>query len=365
MIKLEHLKKEYPSGTILKDVSVTIHKGDVISIIGPSGSGKSTLIRCINMLEPPTEGNILIDGKRITNKKSGINKIRRKMGMVFQSFNLFGHMTVIENVMAAPRHILKQSKQQAYSKAMELLETVGLADKALSYPDQLSGGQKQRVAIARTLAMEPEIILFDEPTSALDPTMIGEVQAVIKSLAAKGLTLLIVTHEMRFAKEIANRVFYMDEGGIYEEGTPEEIFDHPQKERTVRFIRHLKVLEKTITSKTFDFLGFNTELEAFGRKHQIPPKGIARAQAAFEELCMQVLLPRLADTFKLNVAVEYSAQKETVNMQLKYTGDIFSPFDSDNTLSLMLLKGITERIQHSPVNDGEYTNVVTVDIKEK
>ena len=251
MIKISHLQKKYPNVTPLGDVNVEIHKGDVISIIGPSGTGKSTLIRCINMLETPTAGEIWVDGECITDKKCNINKIRQKMGMVFQSFNLFNHMNIIENIMAAPMDLLKKPKQEAYDKGMELLRTVGLADKAFNYPDELSGGQKQRVAIARALAMEPEIILLDEPTSALDPTMVGEVQAVIKDLAKRGLTLMIVTHEMRFAREIANRVFYMDEGGVYEDGTPEEIFDNPKREKTIRFIKHLKVFETVITSKVF------------------------------------------------------------------------------------------------------------------
>ena len=211
MIKINHLRKEYANITPLKDVNVHIHKGDVISIIGPSGTGKSTLIRCINMLETPTSGEIWVGDECITDKKCNINKIRQKMGIVFQSFNLFNHMNIIENIMAAPMDLLGKSKQDAYDEAIELLRTVGLADKAFNYPDELSGGQKQRVAIARALAMEPEIILLDEPTSALDPTMVGEVQVVIKDLAKRGLTLMIVTHEMKFAREVANRVFYMDE----------------------------------------------------------------------------------------------------------------------------------------------------------
>ena len=365
MIRIEHLKKVYPNITPLKDVNVTINKGDVISLIGPSGTGKSTLIRCINMLETPTDGKIFVDGECITDKKCDINKIRQKMGMVFQAFNLFDHLTVIENIMIAPMDLLKKTKQEAYDKGIELLSMVGLRDKALNYPSQLSGGQKQRVAIARALAMEPEIILLDEPTSALDPTMVGEVQAVIKDLAAKGLTLMIVTHEMRFAREIANRVFYMDEGGVYEDGTPEEIFDNPKKERTIRFIRHLKVFEKVITSIAFDFLGLISEIEEFGRKNQISQKSIMRTQSAFEELCMQIILPETDDDFKLSLAIEYSAEDETVNMQIKYTGKIFNPDDTDNILSLKLLKNATECIEHRECNDEEYTNVVLVDIKEK
>ena len=363
MIKISHLKKAYPNVTPLKDVNVEIHKGDVISIIGPSGTGKSTLIRCINMLETPTAGEIWVDGECITDKKCNINKIRQKMGMVFQSFNLFHHMTIIENIMSAPMDLLGKSKQEAYDKGMELLRTVGLADKALNYPDELSGGQKQRVAIARALAMEPEIILLDEPTSALDPTMVGEVQAVIRDLAKKGLTLMIVTHEMRFAREIANRVFYMDEGGVYEDGTPEQIFDHPQKEKTIRFIKHLKVFETIITSKDFDFIGFNTALEEFGRKNQVAQRAILRSQAVFEELGVQIILPQLADACKLSVALEYSQDEEALTMVLKYDGAPFDIKTSDNVLSLKLAENASQSIEYAQCEEGEYTNLVTIKIK--
>ncbi len=363
MIRISHLRKEYPNVTPLKDVNVTINKGDVISIIGPSGTGKSTLIRCINMLETPTSGEIWVDDQCITDKKCNINKIRQKMGMVFQSFNLFNHMNIIENLMAAPMDLLKKPKQQAYDDGMKLLRTVGLADKAFNYPDELSGGQKQRVAIARTLAMEPEIILLDEPTSALDPTMVGEVQAVIRDLARQGLTMMIVTHEMRFAREVANRVFYMDEGGVYEDGTPEQIFDNPQKEKTIRFIKHIKVFESLITSKDFDFIGFNTGLEEFGRRNQISQKSIYRAQAFFEELCVQIILPELPRDFKLNITLEYSQDDETVMMQIKYSGKSFDPKDSDNILSLKLAENAAQSIEYSEIDEEEFTNLVVAKIK--
>ena len=283
MIKIEHLKKEYPNVTPLKDVSVEIHDGDVISVIGPSGTGKSTLLRCINQLEKPTAGRIWLDGMEITDKKCDICKVRQRMGMVFQSFNLFGHLTVIENIMLSPMDLLGKSRQEAYDEGMRLLRTVGLAEKALNYPDELSGGQKQRIAIARTLAMNPDIILLDEPTSALDPTMVGEVQAVIRDLAKTGKTMMIVTHEMNFARAISNRIFYMDEGGIYEDGTPEQIFEHPQRENTRRFIQKLKVLELAIESRDYDFLGMAGQIEAYCNKNQIPSKTAGRIQLAFEE----------------------------------------------------------------------------------
>ena len=363
MIKISHLQKKYPNATPLKDVNVEIHKGDVISIIGPSGTGKSTLIRCINMLDPPTAGEIWVDGECITDKKCNINKVRQKMGMVFQSFNLFNHLTVIENIMAAPVDLLKKSKQEAYDRGMELLRTVGLADKAFNYPDELSGGQKQRVAIARTLAMDPEIVLLDEPTSALDPTMVGEVQKVIKELAKKGLTLMIVTHEMRFAREIANRVFYMDQGGVYEDGPPEQIFDNPQRERTIRFIKHLKVFETLITSKDFDFIGFNTSLEEFGRKNQVAQKTVMRAMSVFEELGVQCLLPKLEKEFKLSVAFEYSTEDETLSMSMKYDGAHFDVRNTPNVISLAIAEASAESIDYAQIDQEGFTNLVTVKIK--
>lgn len=363
MIKISHLRKEYPNVTPLKDVNITINKGDVISIIGPSGTGKSTLIRCINMLETPTSGEIWVGDECITDKKCDINKIRQKMGMVFQSFNLFNHLNIIENIMAAPMDLLKKSKQQAYDDGMKLLRTVGLADKAFNYPDELSGGQKQRVAIARTLAMEPEVVLFDEPTSALDPTMVGEVQAVIRDLARQGLTMMIVTHEMRFAREVANRVFYMDEGGVYEDGTPEQIFDNPKREKTIRFIKHLKVFENLITSKDFDFIGFNTSLEEFGRRNQTPQKTVYRAQSIFEELVMQCLLPKLDKEFKLSVAFEYSQEEETLSMIMKYDGEHFDIRETPNIISFAIAENASESIEYETIDDEGYKNLVTVKVK--
>ena len=236
MISVSHLQKSFGGVPVLKDVNAEIGKGEVISIIGPSGTGKSTFLRCLNRLETPDGGRIVVDGTDVTDPKSDIPAVRRKMGMVFQNFNLFGNLTVIGNIMAAQCDLLKKTPAEARAKSMELLERVGLAEKADALPDELSGGQKQRVAIARALAMDPEILLFDEPTSALDPTMVGEVLAVIKDLAKTGMTMLIVTHEMGFARDVSTRVFYMDEGVVYEEGTPNEVFNHPKKPKTVEFV---------------------------------------------------------------------------------------------------------------------------------
>ena len=362
MIRIEHLRKEYPTAVPLKDVNVEIHKGDVISVIGPSGTGKSTLIRCLNLLDQPTSGKIFIDGEEITAKGSDVARIRRKMGMVFQHFNLFPHMTVIENIMAAPMDLLGKSKQEAYDKGIELLRKVGLADKALNYPDVMSGGQKQRVAIARTLAMEPDIILFDEPTSALDPTMIGEVQTVIRDLAKQGTTMIIVTHEMKFAREICNRVFYMDQGGVYEDGPPEQIFDNPQKERTRQFIRHLKVLEYPITSRDFDFIGFNTQIEEFGRKHRLSQRTIYNLQSYIEEMCVQIILPQMQNPFKILITIEYSEQMDDADVVIRYDGAPFDPMATDNDLSLLLAKKATENIVYSYDPEQELSNRVDAQI---
>ena len=236
MIKVENLKKSFGKNEVLKDINVMIQPKEVVVVIGPSGSGKSTFLRCINQLETITSGHVLIEGLDTTDKSVNINKVRTEVGMVFQHFNLFPHKTVIENIMLAPMKVRKASKEQAKQKGMELLSKVGLADKANAYPDSLSGGQKQRVAIARALAMEPKIMLFDEPTSALDPEMVGEVLEVMKQLAKEGMTMVVVTHEMGFAKEVGDRVIFMDEGYIVEENVPEELFANPQQERTKLFL---------------------------------------------------------------------------------------------------------------------------------
>ena len=236
MIKVKDLRKSFGKLEVLKGISEEIKEQEVVCVIGPSGSGKSTFLRCLNLLEEPTGGEVYLDGEQINRPDVDIDKVREKLGMVFQSFNLFPHMTVLDNLTLAPIKVKGMPKEAAEAKAKDLLKTVGLEDKALAYPRSLSGGQKQRVAIARALAMDPEVMLFDEPTSALDPEMVGEVLAVMKDLAEKGLTMVIVTHEMGFAKEVADRVFFMDQGIIMEQGTPAELFDSPRNERTKSFL---------------------------------------------------------------------------------------------------------------------------------
>ena len=359
MIKIEHLKKEYANAVPLKDVSVEINDGDVIAVIGPSGTGKSTLLRCLNLLEKPTAGRILINGTDVTDPECDLGRIRQKMGMVFQSFNLFSHMTVIENIMLAPTVLLHRSRQEAYDEGMRLLRTVGLAEKALNYPDELSGGQKQRIAIARALAMDPEIILFDEPTSALDPTMVGEVQAVIRDLAKTGKTLIIVTHEMQFARSISNRVFYMDEGGICEDGPPEQVFDHPRDERTRRFIRKLKVLELHITSRDYDFLAAEREIGKYCVRNRIPWKTAHHLRLAFEEAVDHLLVPVLQPT-DIHTAIEYSEAGESVEMNIRYRGPSLDITRKGDALSLKVLESTMPERTYTYDPGAEYPNRVVL-----
>ncbi len=314
MIELQHVRKEYNQVTPLKDVSATIHDGDVISVIGPSGTGKSTLLRCINLLETPTSGHILVDGLDITGKGVDINHVRTKLGMVFQSFNLYEHLTVVENCMLAQTVLLKAPRQEAYKKAMSLLRSVGMEKQALQYPDQLSGGQKQRAAIARTLSTDPEIILFDEPTSALDPLTVSEVEEVITKLAQKGCTMMLVTHSMDFAYSVSNRVFYMDQGGIYEEGLPDQIFNHPQKERTRQFIRRLACLEMEVTEASHNLNEETGKIIAFCTEKEIDAKRAMSACNAYEEVCNLMFRECIGDDRTLSVILEYDAARTKLSM---------------------------------------------------
>ena len=345
MIEFRHMQKAYGSSVILKDINTVVNEGDAIALIGPSGTGKSTLMRCLNFLDPPTGGQIFVDGVELTAPGCDINKMRQKMGMVFQSYNLFNHMTVIENIMYAPVKLLGLSRQEAYDRGIELLRQVGLAERALKYPSSLSGGQKQRVAIARTLAMDPEIILFDEPTSALDPTMVGEVEAVIEDLARSGKTMMIVTHEMRLAKKVSNRVLYMDEGIIYEDGTTEQIFEHPVKDKTRRFVRRLKVLELNIQSRDYDFVGAASEIDQYCYKNRIPQRLCNGIQAVVEELCFTILRQELPEP-NISVVVEYSEKHESAYITVRYPGD-FIPRSTDDKIPLKMLDVFSSTQEYS------------------
>lgn len=357
LIRIEHLKKAFPGVTPLTDVNAVIHRGEVITIIGPSGTGKSTLLRCVNRLEDPTEGAIWIHGENICDKKADLSALRRGMGMVFQQFNLFDHLTVIENIMLAPTMIRKVPRQEAYEKAMGLLKAVGMAEKALSYPDELSGGQKQRVAIARTLAMEPEIVLFDEPTSALDPTMVGEVLTVIRQLAAQGLTMMIVTHEMKFARDVSTRVFYMDQGVIYEDGTPEQIFENPRRERTRAFVKRLKVFSITITSPSYDFIAVTEQLQQFGEKQLMPHRRLDNMRRAFEEICATNIIPRSSGEYALHVTAEYSEETGKARMCFVWGGGPFNPLEEGEELSRKLLRGYFAETEYRYENKQNFLSV--------
>ena len=352
MIEISHLGKKYENAEPLKDINAIINDGDIVSIIGPSGTGKSTLLRCINMLDNPTSGRIIVDGVDITKPKNHNNPIRLKMGMVFQSFNLFSNMTVIENVMKPQIDILNRTRQEAYDIAMKNLHLVGMDVRVLKYPDSLSGGQKQRVAIARTLSMDPDIILLDEPTSALDPTMIQEVQSVIRDLSKLKKTMIIVTHEMRFAREICNRVFYLDQGIIYEEGSPDEIFDNPKKERTRRFIKRTKAFEIVIDNKNYNYSDFINKVTEYGYKNQINYKLIHKLESCFEELCLEILLPTL-DNPSILFSCEYSDDNKTMSVFVSYNGKRFNPLDSDNTISLSILRNYILNENYTYGLDGD------------
>ena len=268
---------------MLRDINIDVHKGEVISIIGPSGTGKSTFLRCLNLLETPTSGSILIDGQDILSQQADVPLLRRRMGMVFQSFNLFNGMSVLDNICLAPMQLLGKSREEAEKQAMELLQMVGLVERAGAMPDQLSGGQKQRVAIARALAMEPEILLFDEPTSALDPTMVSEVLGVMTRLARRGMTMIVVTHEMRFARQVSSRVLFFAEGIVYEDGTPDQLFEHPQRERTRQFIQQIHETVFNIESEHFDWFAMMSQMEQFCQQYNLSHQQITSVLHVVDE----------------------------------------------------------------------------------
>ena len=303
LLRITHLKKSYGDFDVLRDITTDVHRGEVISIIGPSGTGKSTFLRCLNLLEQPTSGSIVVDGEDILTKGYPVNRLRQKMGMVFQSFNLFEHKTVLENVIFAPCQLHYEPEEEARKEGLALLRKVGLAEKADVYPSSLSGGQKQRVAIARALAMKPDVILFDEPTSALDPTMVGEVLSVIRQLAKEGMTMLIVTHEMKFAHDVSTRIFFMYDGYIHEDGSPEVIFENPVHSATKAFIQRIRKEVFEIEGPDFDFLGMHSTVSAFCHKY-----GIAEKQETAERLTDEMLDGAMAQYRPITVRITHSEQ---------------------------------------------------------
>lgn len=359
MIRLEHVKKSYGNVTPLKDADATINRGDVISVIGPSGTGKSTLLRMINALENVTDGHILIDGVDVTDSKNNIPALRQKVGMVFQSFNLFEHLTVIENIMKPQIDILGRDRQTAYDKGATLLKQVGLFDKALQYPNNLSGGQKQRVAIARTLAMDPEVILFDEPTSALDPRMVTEVETVIQNLSDMGKTMLIVTHDMRFAENVSNRVFYMDEGLIYEDGPTEQIFHNPLKEKTRQFIYSQRALVLKLENDCYDFAEMQGKISMYAYTNQIDFNKQNRIFSIFEELCRQILSPKGALPAQFSLVADGDGAH--ISIVCDYGIAPFSVMDTENELALKLLLHSAPSLEYEELSeDSQYKNRVKI-----
>lgn len=354
MITLKHISKTYnnPDGTqfqVLKDVNCEISKGEVITIIGPSGTGKSTLLRAFNLLDPPTAGEIIVDGENILRRGYPVEKLRQKMGMVFQSFNLFEHLTVLENVTLAPMKLLGVGKEQAEKEALEYLRKVGMAERASATPSQLSGGQKQRVAIARTLAMKPDIILFDEPTSALDPTMVGEVQGVIKSLAQENMTMIIVTHEMKFARDVSSRIFFMYDGIIYEDGTPDQIFNNPQKPATRTFVHRIRSLVFDITSADFDFYDMTSQIKQFCIRYSMPERMDPITHVVEEMLT-------LVGEFEhpIHIEVNYSELDYTSNVVFQQRGVMQSPFEREDVdeLAVMIIRGMSKEVNTEQLPDG-------------
>ena len=352
LIKVEGLKKAYTLEIVpVRDVSCEVEEGEVISIIGPSGTGKSTFLNLLNRMETPTAGRIWFDGEDTTAPHYDLNRLREKMGMVFQSFNLFSHLNIAENIMLGPVRLKGVSRQDAYDRAMRLLDTVGLRQLALKYPKELSGGQQQRVAIVRAMAMEPRVLLFDEPTSALDPTLVGEVLSVIRNLAQQGITMLIVTHEMSFAREVSSRVFYMDEGVIYESGSPDQIFDHPQREKTRQFVRHIKSCFWAAEDCGWDPASLFTALDSFARRNLLAPSLDRKLRVFIEELLSQLSGLRKAPGDYLHISVEYMEKENQGQVDVTWSGPSFDPLSSGDEISLLLLRHTCPDASWSREND--------------
>ncbi len=357
MIRFENLECIFPSGDGLKGVSATVNKGDVVAIVGTSGSGKSLLLRSINLLQTPTGGKIYIDDNNIMDPSVDIYEIRKHIGMVFQGFTLFTHKTLLENVTMGQVDLLGMSKDEAIAEATKYLKMVGLGEKLDSYAKDLSGGQIQRGEIARCLAMKPEVLLLDEPTLSLDKSMVGEVKAVINRLAKAGLTMMIITHDFEFIRDIANRVFFMDDGRIYEEGTPEEVFDNPKGARTKAFVQNLRTFRYLIESKDFDLYELNSKMEDFGRDYFLSKLSIRNLELVIEELVFQNLLPH---TSHIELEIQYYEVSKALAIRLEYQGEEFNPFNNDeeDILSMLMVRQFTSDDEY--IYDGR--NILSFNI---
>lgn len=352
ILRTENLRKEFSAEVVpIKNLSLEVRRGEVISIIGGSGTGKSTFLRMINLLERPTAGKIIFHGENIADSRK-LSVIRQKIGMIFQTFNLFDGKTIIENAIEAPIELKGISAQEAYDKAKKLFERVGLVEKMFNYPEELSGGQKQRAAIVRALMMEPEILLFDEPTSALDPTMVGEVLAVIRMLRKQGLTMLIVTHEMNFAREVADRVLFFADGEIYEEGTPAQIFDAPKRPKTLAFIRRQKYFHYEITSRHVDLPEMQGKIMVFADKYGLDEKYSQRLQLCSEEIIFEMIAGCYGDENEISMTVDiiYTESERILELNLSCGGKNYNPFDKkerEDDLSLKILYGYGKNFRYS------------------
>ena len=346
MISVKNLCKSYDDLQILKDVNIDFPDGSTTVIIGGSGCGKSTLLRCLNLLEKPDCGTIEIDGEDIVTAKN-VDKLRQKLGMVYQSFNLFSHLSVLENIILAPMKVKKISKEEAISKAYELLKMVGMENRATHMPDQLSGGQKQRVAIARALAMEPEVILFDEPTSALDPTMVDEVETVIKRLVDSGMTSIIVTHEMRFARNIASNILFLAEGGVYEEGSPDQIFDNPQKDLTRRFIYRSRMYEEALNKTDIDIYELCSRIRQYAIAY-----GLTRKQSkGIEYFCEELIYPLIMfNNAVLRIIADENRNEYSITAEFKGLNKDPLSLECIDELGLSIVKAYSSSLNSSCIN---------------
>ena len=366
MIRVEHLQKKFEgqSSCVFQDISTEFKEGEIVAIIGPSGTGKSLFLRSLMRLDTVDSGNIYLDDIDVLHGDAeDLVEVRKRLGMVFQHFNLFQHLSVVENVMTGLVDLQSMSKPEAFESAMKILKEVGLSDKAFYYPHSLSGGQQQRAAIARTIALNPEIILLDEPTSALDPLMKGEVESVIKMLASQGHTMIIVTHEMELVRQIATRVLFISEGVIYEEGTPEQIFDHPQRVKTRRFVQALKVLEFNVQSKDFDFIGTQTTIAEYGFKNHIPKKLIEKLQSVMEEL-FQMIIIQPKQNYMMHVAFEYNNKEESLHGIIKFSGPKIDPDDPMYFFSWPIICMHASEIKVSEIGEDDYSNRVDIVLHE-
>jgi len=361
LIEVRGLSKAFGSLQVLKGLDLTVEQGKRIAIIGGSGCGKSVFLRSLCLLEKPDAGSVMIDGREITAKGARVNEIRRSMGMVFQKFHLFSEMDVMDNLCLAPVKLKGMSRQEAEKKAVGLLEQVGLASRAHAWPTVLSGGQQQRIAICRCLMMEPRVLLFDEPTSALDPTMVGEVLAVIRMLAKRDMSMLIVTHEMNFAREVASRVLFFADGGIYEQGTPAEIFDSPKREKTIDFIQKIKYFSFEIDRKDFDLMRLQGGIQTFGEKYGIDNKRTYRLKICCEELIYELLSHALPgdESVNMKLNVSYAESDRTTKIDLSWAGMAYNPFEqSDDGLGVTILKKMARQIRFQPGDDLHRISIV-------